>query len=101
MFKRIMLGLMYIVILIIMTSIVIWYQYTQKYVQDSEVTASTGIFLFTKTLNLKQYKRVANGRDLWGKYDRYSRSDRHEDVLTIYCGDYCSVDKEKSIIAKP
>lgn len=66
----------------------IWYINTQHYVQDSKTTAVTGI-LYTKTLNLQEYRNVASGNDIWGRYDSYSRSDRHTEVLTIYCKKFC------------
>lgn len=64
------------------------YIYTQQYVQDSNTTATKGA-LFTTTLNLEAYEHVSSGIDILGKFDRYSRSDRHSDVLTVYCKDYC------------
>ena len=66
----------------------IWYSYTQKYVQGSSTTATKGI-VFKKTLNLEVYKNVSSGNDFWGTYDRYSRSDRHTEALTVYCKEYC------------
>ena len=69
-------------------ALVVFWTYSQRYVQDSATTATTGIF-FKTTLNLEQYKNVSSGNNLLGKYDRYSRSDRHDDVLTIYCREYC------------
>jgi len=74
------------VILVAISSI--WYSFTQKYVQDSPITATTGI-IWKKTLNLKEYKNISSGNNIWGKYDSYSRSDRHTEVLTIYCRDFC------------
>jgi len=74
------------VILIVTGSI--WYSFTQKYVQDSPITATTGI-IWKKTLNLKEYKNISSGNNIWGKYDSYSRSDRHTEVLTIYCRNFC------------
>ena len=67
----------------------IFYLYTQNFNQDSDKTATQGIF-FKKTLYLKEYKRVSNGNDLWGKYHRYSRSDRQTEAITVYCNKYCS-----------
>lgn len=84
----ILAGLL-ITCLIIMTGI--WYHYTQVFVQDSSNTATKGI-LFKKTLKLDAYKNVSSGNDFWGRYDRYSRSDRHTEALTVYCKEYC---KEK------
>lgn len=65
------------------------YTYSQQFVQDSKISATQGIF-FKKTLNLEVYSRVSNGNGWLGRYDRYSRSDRHTDVLTVYCKSYCS-----------
>jgi hypothetical protein len=67
------------------------------YKQDSLHTATKGI-LFKQTLNLDVYKKVSTGNDMLGKYARYSRSDRHNEVLTVYCRDYCS---EVLLDAKP
>jgi len=64
------------------------WQYSQHYNQDSPTTAVSGI-LFKTTLNLPEYRNVSSGNDLWGNYHRYTRSDRHTDVLTIYCNKYC------------
>lgn len=84
-FKAIFMSLLLIVVL---TIGFVWYSFTQKYVQDSPTTATTGI-LFQKTLNLKEYKNISSGNSVWGKYDSYSRSDRHTEVLRIYCNEYC------------
>ena len=64
--------------------------YVQKFNQDSETTATSGWY-FQTTLNLKEYKNVSTGNDLWGQFNRYTRSDRMgpDDVLTIYCNQYC------------
>jgi len=67
----------------------LWIMYTQLYNQNSKTTATSGIY-FQKTLNLKEYKNVATGNDLWGTYHRYTRSDRHNDMITVYCHDYCN-----------
>ena len=75
-------------IFIMSASSIIWYKYSQEFVQDSNTTATKGIFM-QKTLNLDVYKRVSSGNGWLGQYDRYSRSDRHQDVLTIYCKDFC------------
>jgi len=72
----------------IISIISFYYIYSQQYVQDSKTTATKGI-LFQQTLNLDHYKNVSNGNGWLGKFDRYSRSDRHGDVLTIYCKDFC------------
>ena len=57
--------------------------YSQRYIVDNNETATNGIWL-QKTIYLKEYKHLGNGNGLFGEYDRYSRSDRHGDVLTIY-----------------
>ena len=62
--------------------------YTQKYTQNTKNTAIKGIF-FQQQLNLEHYKNVSSGLNAWGKYDRYSRSDRHDDVITVYCQRWC------------
>ncbi len=87
--KQLGYSALYMLFLVVMIIGFVWYQYTQMYVQDSKTTATTGI-VWQKTLNLKEYKRVSNGNDLWGKYDRYTRSDRHSDAITVYCKEYCS-----------
>ena len=86
--KTIAMWIAFIAILAISTTLTISYVYSQQYVQDSKSTATTGIF-FTNTLNLEEYKLVASGNGWLGSYSRYSRSDRHTDVLTVYCKDYC------------
>jgi len=83
--KHIIAGTLITILILI---IGIWYHYTQVYVQDSSTTATKGI-IFKKTLKLDAYKNVSSGNDIWGKYDRYSRSDRHTEALTVYCKDYC------------
>ena len=75
------------VFLLVMAGIT-WYNYTQHYNQDNKDTATSGIF-FKTTLNLKEYKNVSTGNDLWGTFDVYSRSDRHTETLKIYCNKYC------------
>ena len=64
------------------------YIYSQKFVQDSPNTATQGI-IFKKTLKLDKYDNVASCNSIWGRYDRYSRSDRHSEVITVYCKEYC------------
>ncbi len=86
--KVIFAWLVTITIFTLSVASVIWYIYTQHYVQDSTNTATTGIF-FQQTLNLDEYKNVSSGNGWLGKYDRYTRSDRHTEVLTIYCNTYC------------
>ena len=83
--KNILIGIIGIAII---AGGFVWYMFTQKYVQDSPTTATTGIF-FKKTLNLEEYKNISSGNSAWGKYDSYSRSDRHTEVLQIYCNTYC------------
>lgn len=90
--SKVIAGLILAFIASIIVGVITAWNYSQLYKQDSETTATTGIY-FQKTLNLKEYKRVSDGNGLWGKYDRYSRSDRHNDVITVYCNDYCSKDK--------
>ena len=80
-----MIGLF---VLAVGIGLIISYVYSQRFVQDSPNTATTGIWMKT-TLNLDQYKNVSSGNGWLGKFDRYSRSDRHNDVLTIYCKEYC------------
>lgn len=58
------------------------FSYTQRYVQVNETSATSGLF-FTKTIELKEFKKVGIGSGLFGKYDSYSRSDRHE-AISVY-----------------
>ena len=64
--------------------------YMQHFNQDSNSTATSG-WVFKTTLNLNEYKNVSTGNDLWGTFNRYTRSDRMgpEDALTVYCNQYC------------
>jgi len=59
-----------------------WYWAMQQYTLNGKV-ATKGI-IFQKTLNLSVYKQVAKGNGIFGKYERYSRSDRHNEVITVY-----------------
>ena len=75
---------MIVITLSIFAAPVAAYKYTQRYVKDVvNNTATQGIF-FQKTIYLDKYKQLGKGNGLFGEYERYSRSDRHEDVLTIY-----------------
>ena len=65
------------------------YIYAGKYVQDSPTTATTGI-IFKETLNLKEFRNVSSGNDLWGKYTSYTRSDRQSEVTIVYCNKFCT-----------
>ncbi len=80
----------FITLIVILTFLAsgLYYSYTQHYNQDSKDTATSGIF-FKTTLNLTEYRNVSTGNDLWGTFDRYSRSDRHSETLTVYCNQYC------------
>ena len=70
------------------------YHSTQLYTQDSKVTAKSGI-IFTNNLDLKAYKLISNGTNwksivfLKGTYNNYSRSDRHDELVTVYCNKFC------------
>ena len=86
--KIILTGLIALIFVIVIS---VWYHYTQVFVQDTSSTATKGIF-FKKTLKLDAYKNISSGNDIWGTYDRYSRSDRHTEAITVYCREYC---KEK------
>ena len=65
------------------------YIYAGKYVQTSSATATTGI-IFKETLNLKEFRNVSSGNDIWGKYTCYTRSDRHSEVTIVYCNKFCT-----------
>ena len=69
--------------LVALSSPIVIYSYTQRFVVDNNATATKGI-LFQKTIYLKEYKHLGKGNGLFGNYDRYSRSDRHSDVLSVY-----------------
>ncbi len=62
--------------------------YVQHFNQDSNTTATSG-WVFKTTLNLKEYKNVSTGNNLWGTFNRYTRSDRHTETITVYCNKYC------------
>jgi len=74
--------------IIAMISIYTWYSYTQHFNQNNKETATSGIF-FKTTLNLKEYRNVSTGNNLWGTFDRYTRSDRHNEQINVYCNNYC------------
>ena len=76
------------VIFSVSTYLVIMYVYSQRFVQKTSLTATKGIF-FKKTLNLDKYENVSSGNGFLGNYDRYSRSDRHSEVITVYCNKFC------------
>ena len=85
MVKQAFMGLgIFLLIMIGLT----WYNYTQHFNQDSKDTATSGIIFYT-TLNLKEYRNVSTGNNLWGTFDRYTRSDRHSETITVYCNQYC------------
>lgn len=86
--KKLLLWLLSIMVLAAMTGAIFAYVFSQRYVQDSPTTATTGIF-FKTTLNLEEYNNVSSGNAWLGKFDRYSRSDRHTEVITVYCKTYC------------
>lgn len=65
------------------------YLYAGKYVQTSPTTATTGI-IFKETLNLNEFRNVSSGNNIWGKYTNYTRSDRHAEVTTVYCKQFCT-----------
>jgi hypothetical protein len=69
-------------------SLIISYLYLQLFHQDSPTTASSGI-IFKKTLHLDKYQVVSDNFGLLGKYVNISRSDRHDEVISVYCNDYC------------
>ena len=86
--KTVIAYLLAAVILGVSTGVTVAYIYSQRYVQDSPTTATMGVF-FKTTLNLEQYKNVSNGNGWLGNFDRYTRSDRHNDVITVYCKEWC------------
>lgn len=80
--KKTILSILVVVVLVLV------YQYNQLFTQTSKDTAESGI-VFKKTLMLDEYKLIAVGNGLLGKYHRYSRSDRHNEVMTVYCKQFC------------
>lgn len=80
------ISALFIVTLVLTATI--FYIYSQEYVQDSKDSATKGL-IFKKTLNLEHYKNVSSGNGMLGKYDRYSRSLNHSDVITVYCKEFC------------
>jgi len=68
--------------------LLLFYSYKQLYIQDSATTATKGI-LFQQTIQLASYKLISNGNGVLGSYVNYSRSDRHNEMVRIYCRDYC------------
>ncbi len=77
-----------VIFMFTVASLVLTYAYYQRYNQNSSITAISGI-VFNKTLNLEAYKRVSSGFSVFGTYDNYSRSDRHNETVKVYCNDYC------------
>ena len=63
--------------------------YFSLYKQNSPTTATRG-FIFRNTVNLNAYKHISSGNNLFGDYKNYSRSDRHDELITIYCNEYCN-----------
>ena len=66
--------------LIVLVTLVV---YSQRYTLNGDNTATQGI-IFQKTIYLKEYKHLGRGNGVFGGYERYSRSDRHTEVLTVY-----------------
>lgn len=85
-----------IVAVLVALGLYAYYSLSQLYTQDSTTTATSGV-LFTKTLNLTAYKQISDGKNfmypIMGKFVNYSRSDRHNELVTVYCGEYCPKDK--------
>ena len=88
MLKKILNWLIGLGLFTLSSSMIVWYLYSQRFVQDSHNTATQGI-IFSTTLNLDVYQNVSSGNGWLGKFNRYSRSDRHSEVITVYCKDYC------------
>lgn len=77
-----------IIFLLVLVAAVGTNTYVQHFNQDSKTTATSG-WVFQTTLNLTEYKNVSTGNNLWGTFDRYTRSDRHTETITVYCNEYC------------
>ena len=88
MYRRLLNWSIGLGLLTLSSSTIVWYLYSQRFVQDGPNTATQGI-LFKTTLNLDVYQNVSSGNGWLGKFNRYSRSDRHSEVITVYCKDYC------------
>ena len=77
---------------VLLLVVYVFYTVSQLYTQDSKTTATAGIF-FTKQLQLGAYKKISTGKDWkWffkGQFNNYSRSDRHNELVTVYCNDFC------------
>lgn len=58
------------------------YSYLQRYTTIDNKIAERGLW-FTNTIDLSAYKYIGSGSGLFGKYDSYSRSDRHE-TISVY-----------------
>lgn len=58
------------------------YSYSQRYITIDNKIAERGLW-FTNTIDLSAYKYIGTGSGLFGKYDSYSRSDRHE-TISVY-----------------
>lgn len=58
------------------------YSYLQRYTTIDNKIAERGLW-FTNTIDLSVYKYIGSGSGLFGKYDSYSRSDRHE-TISVY-----------------
>ena len=76
------------IVIMLGVSTALYYTYTQHFNQNSKDTATSGIF-FKTTLNLEEYKNVSTANNLWGTFNVYSRSDRHDEIIRVYCNDYC------------
>ena len=57
--------------------------YVQRYTLNIDGTATKGI-IFKKTIVLSVYKKIGSGNGIFGNYDIHSRSDRRNEVLSIY-----------------
>lgn len=58
------------------------YSYLQRYTTIDNKIAERGLW-FTNTIDLSAYKYIGSGSGLFGNYDSYSRSDRHE-TISVY-----------------
>ncbi len=80
--------MLFLTVLMLGVMLYIANQYKQHFNQDSNNTAVSG-WVFKTSLNLDEYKNVSSGNDLWGNFNRYTRSDRHTEAITVYCNKYC------------
>lgn len=71
--------LAYIIVMLMFIFPISLWTYSQRWVEEPNNLATQGL-VFTKTIELEQYKHIGTGSGVFGKYNIYSRSDRHESI---------------------